>query len=45
MVKRVYCGKKTKIYVPKTTNPQIISYKSDLQSSVSETECKNIKRQ
>jgi hypothetical protein len=27
MTRRVYCGKKTKIYVPKTTNPQIISYK------------------
>lgn len=27
MTRRVYCGKKTKIYVPKTVNPQIISYK------------------
>lgn len=28
MVKRVYCGKKTKIYIPKTVNPKIITYKT-----------------
>lgn len=27
MMKRVYCGKKTKIYVPKTVSPGIITYK------------------
>ncbi len=27
MTRRVYCGKKTKIYVPKTVEPKIISYK------------------
>ncbi len=26
MAKRVYCEKKTKIYIPKTVNPQIITY-------------------
>lgn len=40
MVKRVYCGKKTKIYIPKTVNPKIITYKTDdsnaaVQNSVS----------
>ena len=36
MAKRVHCEKKTKIYIPKTTNPQIISYRpySDLQSGI-----------
>ncbi|MGN1482086.1 hypothetical protein [Porcipelethomonas sp.] len=43
MVKRVYCGKKTKIYIPKTVNPQIISYKpcyNDIsnQENIAETE-------
>lgn len=28
MVKRVYCGKKTKVYIPKTVNPKIITYKT-----------------
>lgn len=28
MTRRVHCGKKTKIYIPKTVNPQIISYRS-----------------
>ncbi len=27
MMKRVHCEKKTKIYIPKTLNPQIISYR------------------
>ena len=26
MTKRVHCENKTKIYIPKTVNPQIISY-------------------
>lgn len=26
MTKRVRCEKKTKIYIPKTVNPQIITY-------------------
>ena len=25
MIKRVYCGKKTKIYIPKIENPKIIT--------------------
>lgn len=28
MVRKVHCEKKTKIYIPKTVNPQIISYRS-----------------
>lgn len=28
MIRRVHCEKKTKIYIPKTVNPQIISYRS-----------------
>lgn len=48
MVKRVYCGKKTKIYIPKTVNPQIITYKKDdsnytaIQNNFSEISNENI---
>ncbi len=34
MVKRVYCGKKTKIYIPKTVNPKIITYRTADSNSV-----------
>lgn len=34
MVRRVHCGKRTKIYIPKIENPQILTYRR------SETEMK-----
>lgn len=36
MVKRVYCGKKTKIYIPKTVNPKIITYKTADSNGIAE---------
>ena len=51
MVKRVYCGKKTKIYIPKTVNPKIITYRTDdisgtaVQNSVSAVYTDNIARE
>lgn len=51
MVKRVYCGKKTKIYIPKTVNPKIITYRTDdisdtaVQNSVSAVNTDNIARE
>lgn len=33
MARRVHCGKKTKIYIPKTINPQIISYRISAENS------------
>lgn len=33
MTRKVHCEKKTKIYIPKTVNPQIISYKVSAESN------------
>ncbi len=33
MIRKVHCEKKTKIYIPKTVNPQIISYKSQTENN------------
>lgn len=34
MIRKVHCEKKTKIYIPKTINPQIISYKSPNENPI-----------
>jgi hypothetical protein len=34
MTRKVHCEKKTKIYIPKTVNPQIISYRVAAESNV-----------
>lgn len=33
MTRKVHCEKKTKIYIPKTVNPQIISYRASTENN------------
>ncbi len=50
MARKVHCEKKTKIYIPKTVNPQIISYRVSAESSTAaqdtpRNDSKNLKPQ
>lgn len=50
MTRKVHCEKKTKIYIPKTVNPQIISYRVSAESNIhvqdtSGNDLKSIKQQ
>lgn len=44
MIRKVHCEKKTKIYIPKTINPQIISYKSPVENQINAKSADSVKK-